>query len=375
MTKTLSPAGTVVLVPGDRFFLKDVALDAAVSAAAQVEIALEESSPFPLAQMYHGFVASADGRRALAYAAYRRRFTAEETAEWGGAERVLPDFLALLGPAPAGPQIVVHSHAGGLNGAAWDGQGNLPAVVLVQAMPEPTEAQIAELAAELQRRSGLTDATVRRLGGPAGAGLTSEGGVVFRIGGEETHRLSPPATASADVRDKVLLESRGREERRRRGWWVALLAVAALGLVAAGVEIAAAVSGMRNRQQKETVTRQAEEVARIETADTVARRVEDLTARPERPLEWLAAAGAARPRSVQFLRASSRTDRTLEIEAQTADPADAGAYEAALRQLTQVERVETVNLRAREGLTTFTMAVKFKPAAPTAATPVAGGAR
>jgi hypothetical protein len=371
MTTATSPIGSVVLLPGDRFFLKDVSLDPAVPAAAQVEIALEESSPFPMAQMFHGFVASADGRRALAYAAYRRRFTAEEMASWNDAEAVLPDFVALLGPVPTSQRIIVQPHAGGLNGAAWDGQGSLPVAVMVQAATEPTEAQIAGMAEELQRRGGISGAATKRLGGPVGAGLTSEGGVVFRVGGEETFRLSPAAAASADVRDKAFLGSRQREERRRRGWWGALLAVAALGLLAAGLEIAVGVMGMRNRQNQATLARQAEEVIRIETAETVAKRVEDLTSRPERPFEWLAAAGAARPRSVQFVRAASRSDRLMEIEAQTANAGDAGAYEAALRQLPQVESVETRDLRARDGVTTFVMAVKFK----TTAAPAAGGAR
>lgn len=371
MTPTPFAADTILLVPGDRFFVKPVTLDPAAPAAAQVEIALEESSPFPLAQMYHGFVRSGDGSRALAYAAYRRRFTPEETAEWADASRVLPDFLALLGPRPSGPAVVIQSHAGGLAGAAWDGKADLPVAVLVQSVAEAGEAQIAGMAAELHRRGGPGGADVRRLSGPASAGVTTEGGVVFRVGGEETMRLPAAAAETADIRDKSFLGSRHRDEQSRRGWWVAFLAVAALGLLAAGVEIAAGVMGVRNRRQLEAVARQADEVARIETAETLAKRVEDLNARPERPFEWLAAAGAVRPRSVQFVRAASRSNRTLEIEAQTGDAADAGAYEAALRQLPQVESVETRELRARGGLTTFIMAVKFK--APVTAT--AGGAR
>jgi hypothetical protein len=242
---------------------------------------------------------------------------------------------------------------------------------MVQGVAEPTEEQIAEMADELHRRANISGADSKRLSGPIGAGLTTEGGVVFRVGGEETLRLDQAAIASADVRDKAFLGSRQREGRRRRGWWGAFLAVAALGLLAAGVEIATAVMGMRTRERQARVAQRADEVVRIEAAETVAKRVEDLTARPERPFEWLAAAGAARPRSVQFVRAANRADRTLEIEAQTANAADAGAYEAALRQLPQVERVETRSLRASEGLTSFIMAVKFKPVA----VPAAGGAR
>ena len=371
MTAPTFATDTIVLVPGDRFFVKAVTLDPATPAAAQVEIALEESSPFPLAQMYHGFVRSSDETRALAYAAYRRRFTPEETAEWADASRVLPDFLALFGPAPSGAVVIIQSNAGGLAGAAWDGKADLPVAVVVQPIADAGETQIAAMAAELHQRGGLGGGSVRRLSGAAGAGVTTDGGVVFRVGSEETFRLPAEAAEAADVRDKLFLGSRHRDERSRRGWWLAFMAVAALGLVAAGVEIAAGVLGVRNRRQLESVTRQADEVARIETAETLAKRVEDLSARPERPFEWLAATGAARPRSLQFLRTASRGNRTLEIEAQTGDAADAGAYEAALRPLPQVESVETRELRARGGLTTFIMAVKFK--AP--ATAAAGGAR
>lgn len=104
-TTDVTPA--IALVAGERFFLKEVPLDPAVEPAGQVELAMEESSPFPLAQLYHGFVVSADRRVALGYAAYRRRFPVEETAGWPAAAAVLPEFLALIGAAPVRPLIVV----------------------------------------------------------------------------------------------------------------------------------------------------------------------------------------------------------------------------------------------------------------------------
>src|SRR5437868_5144117 len=89
----------VVLVPGDRFFVWPVPLLADTPAASQVELALEEHSPFPLAQLLHGYVAPR-GDAALAYASYRRRFEREEVESWTAAEVVLPTFLALLGSPP-----------------------------------------------------------------------------------------------------------------------------------------------------------------------------------------------------------------------------------------------------------------------------------
>jgi hypothetical protein len=361
MTTTETTA-TVLLVPGERFFIKEVALEGGADVVPQVELALEEASPFPLAQLYHGFVVSRDRRHALAFAAYRKRFTAEEQAEWPSAAAVLPDFAALIGAPPDKPLIVVHRQADGLSAVAWDGQAGVPRAVLARAIAEPTEAQVAEMVTELQRRANLPDAEVRRLEGEAGVGLDEEGNATIRLGGEETAHFTGAALADADVRDKSFLDAKRREEGRRRGWGRALWAVAALLLLAAGVEIGAGVLALWNRQQREVVAGQAAEVQRIETAQTLATRIEDLAARQEKPLEWLSVVSAVRPRSVQFTRVVSNNDRSLTIDAQTADAAAVGTYEAALRERPELEQVEMRDLRSREGLTSFLLYVKFQPA-------------
>jgi hypothetical protein len=112
------------------------------------------------------------------------------------------------------------------------------------------------------------------------------------------------------------------------------------------------------------VTAQAPEVRRIETAQTLATRIEDLAARQEKPLEWLSAASAVRPRSIQFLRVASNNDRTLVIDAQSSDAAAVGAYETSLHQRPEIASVEMRDIRSREGLTSFTVALTFKPVAP-----------
>jgi len=50
---------------------------------------------------------------------------------------------------------------------------------------------------------------------------------------------------------------------------------------------------------------------------------------------------APRPHPVQFLRAATKGLHTLEVEAQTPNAVDVGGYEAALRALPGLERVET----------------------------------
>lgn len=350
------------LVAGERFFLKQIDLDAAVAPAAQVEMALEESAPFPLTQLYYGFVVGADGAQALVYAAYRRRFTEAETAEWPAAAAVLPDFLGLLGPAPDRPLFVLQAHPGGLRGVAWDGRARLPVATLMQATPEPPEEQVKEMIAELSRRTGLADVEVKRLDGAIGVGQDESGGAIFRIAGEETARFPAAAVVNADVRDKPFLHERRRDEARRRGWVWALRAVSGLLLVAVGLELAIVALGAWNERRRARVTAQAGEVARIETAQTLATRIEDLAAREEKPLEWLSLVSSLRPRSVQFIRVVSNNDRSLVVDAQTGDAAAVGAYETILRQRPEIAGVEVRDIRSRDGLTNFALAVQFKPA-------------
>lgn len=359
---TMPTAGFApMLVPGDRFFLKEIDLDPAVPAATQVETALEESSPFPLPQLYHGFVTGTDGTRALAYAAYRRRFTAAEMAEWTEAVSVLPDFLGLLGPAPSRPLLVVHVHSAGLSGVAWDGRATLPAAILIRPLPEPTEEQVQETAAELGRRAGLDAVEFKRLEGPVGVGQDENGDVVFRIAGEETARLSAAAAAHADVRDKSFLEEKRQDDARRRGWIWALRVAAGLLALAVGLELVRLGLGFWNQRRDALVLAQEAEVRRIETAQTLATRIEDLGARQEKPFEWLALVSSLRPRSIQFLRVASNNDRSLLIDALTSDAAAVGTYETVLSQRPEIAAIEMRDIRSREGLTRFALAMKFEP--------------
>ena len=99
------PPPKVALLPDALFFTRAVPVAAGatpVEAAAQIELALESVAPFPLAQLYYGWFWTPGAEQALAFAAYRRRFTAEQTAAWVEAELVLPAFAALLG-AEVGP--------------------------------------------------------------------------------------------------------------------------------------------------------------------------------------------------------------------------------------------------------------------------------
>src|SRR6188474_3363744 len=94
------PPPKVALLPDALFFTRSIPIAAGVTpaaAAAQIELTLEAISPFPIAQLYYGWFWTEGAEDALVFAAYRRRFTSEQTAAWAGAELVLPTFAAVLG--------------------------------------------------------------------------------------------------------------------------------------------------------------------------------------------------------------------------------------------------------------------------------------
>ena len=89
-TMTARPREVVVL-PDQRFFVRSVALGRDADSGSireQLELALEGMAPFPVNQMLWGYWTTPESDHALVFAAYRKRFTAEETEAWGEAEWV-----------------------------------------------------------------------------------------------------------------------------------------------------------------------------------------------------------------------------------------------------------------------------------------------
>src|ERR1035438_2350694 len=103
------PPPRVAILPDAVFFSRAIAVAAGAprpEVVNQVGLALEALSPFPLAHLYYGYYRPPGAGRALAFASYRRRFTAEQVAHWANAEHVMPAFAAILA-CGAGPATTV----------------------------------------------------------------------------------------------------------------------------------------------------------------------------------------------------------------------------------------------------------------------------
>jgi len=349
-----------VLLPSDVFFVRRVPLDPAGDAAMQVELALESSAPFAVAQLYYGYLRADDGASALIFATHRRLF-AEES--WDGASVVLPDFVALLGEPPAGARVRLWREGSVAVAVGFDGAA-LPAVVLGRKLIGfDANAEIAELVDEVQRRLGVA-ASVDELSGLVRAEPTKDG-QVFSLQGTPPAiaRFTEAQLATMDVRDKAVLSARRAAQRRDRLLWRVFLAAAVLGLVAGVLELGRFAGRMVVDRQRAAERATAPEVEKIQTAQTLGTRIEEMSQRRLRAFEMLAVINAVRPQGLMFTRAVTNGRDMLEVEGQSANSDNVGAYESALRGLPQLASVEFPDVRLREGVTTFQFSVRFKDGA------------
>lgn len=347
--------------------MRRIALEVGSDVASQVELALEAGAPFALEQLYHGFLPAPDGRSALVFASHRRIFPNED---WTGARVILPAFVALLSESPGAGRLRLWSADGSLTIAAWDSSGPLPVLVLARQCEANNERAVrADLLTEVGRRLPGQKWELEEFSGPVEIKPTAKGqGIELQLKAANSSRalvtmLDPAALETMDVRDKVVLAARRQNLRRDRLLWGALVAVVTGIVIALVLELGLFAGGLLLKKQRAAQAKLAVEVSKIETAQALSARIEEMGQRQLRPLEMIAAVNNVRPASIQFTRCATSGLNTLEIEAQTNNATSVGTYETALRGLTVLESAEIRDVRLRDGLTTFQLTAVFKAGA------------
>lgn len=361
-SSSTATGGGTVLLPATKFFVRRIPLVAGQDAAGQAALALEAIGPFAPGQLYHGHCASADGTQALVFAAYRKNFSANDTAGWSEADAVLPDFaLWLAQPAPARTEVWLHERNGHVAAILWDGPGALPVGVIARETGERPAATVRdELLAEARQRLGSSSAEARVFRGDPAAGPLAKEGLTLTLG-DRTAAFSPAQLHGMDVRDKAELTGRVNRRQRDRRLWLAFVAAAAVLAVCTVAELGLLVSKGLLARSRTRLEANAATVRQIQQSNDVIVRMEQLAGQSLRPFEMLALLNATRPATLEFVRASTAGPRQMEIEAQTGNAADPQAYEQALARTPEIEKVELRDFRTSGGRTTFLVAITFKP--------------
>ncbi len=358
-------------VPTDRFFLRFVPLAADLPALDQAGLALEGLAPFPPSQLNWGCFVAPDRASALVYAAHRRRFSPEETADWEHADLAVPDLLPLLGAAPTGAALVIRVTDTHLAGVAWAGGSSRPAAVHARALvAPPTDEDRRQFAAELAARAKLPDAPVTYLAGTPRARREGDR-LIFELVDATGFVLSSATTPWAeqdalDVRDRASLDLRRRDRRRDEFVWKIMLGGLQVAALAFLLEAGALVFRGLDHAQHVRLAAQAPYVEKLATAHSLTSRIDDLKHRRLRVFEMVATINEPRPHSIQFTRVGTSGRNALEIEAQTSSADDVSTYETALRKIAALEKVEIRDLRSRDGITVFGLTVAFRPELPSA---------
>ena len=373
MTSPLTRAFTgpkpqeAAMLPGNRFFVRRLAVEGE-DVPGQVNLALEAISPFPLEQMLVGFVTSTDGKQVLAYAAHRRRFTAEESFAWPEDCQVVPEFLALCGHRPAADGIVVHRGDERLTALAWKAGEELPAAIVVAELADADEAGLAREAAA--RADLPADLPVENLAGALTGGLV-EGDLVLKAEAEGTFTIPKKGLDDSDIRDSDFLAERRKKERLNLVLWNAARAAAAVLVLSLLLDIAGFVVGMRSHALEVANETRQPLVEDIEESQKITDRILELGVKRLLPMEMLALVNEKRPATVEFtnihcevkkLKDSVLTKPMMTVDARTPNAGDISDFLKAVQAMPEVESVTNSEPRVRETSTTFRLEITFKQA-------------
>lgn len=351
------PPPPVVLARGDAFFVRRVALAEGEPIDAQVVLALEGMAPFPPEQLYYGYLPSPDGKSALVFSAFRRRFEAVDTEGWDGAALVTPEFVAWFHVRPAGSGFSVWAGEGRVTAIAWTEGEQLPTSVLVRA--GGSEA-VDGVLAELRARTGLGyDAEVVSL--PVAPILRVAGEGNFEVVADDRVVGVLPASwgTGADVRDPDFLAARRRAAVRDLWLWRGLVGAAAVLVLAAMLHLGAGAFSLLTGQRVRLVTEQKPVVAQIDAVQALSNRIHELSEKRLMPFEMLEVINPARPDTVVFQRLQTKGLLGLEVEAQSSNADDVGSYAKALKVVPSIASVQTSAVRVREGVTSFVLSLEF----------------
>ena len=355
------------MLPGNRFFVRRLSVEGD-DIPGQVNLALEAISPFPLEQMLVGFVTSADGKQVLAYAAHRRRFTAEESFAWPEDCQVVPEFLALCGHRPAADGIVVHRSDERLTALAWKAGDELPAAIVVAELADTDEAAIAREAAT--RADLAAETPVENVTGVL-SGAIVEGDLILKGEFEGTFTIPQKGLDDSDIRDSDFLAERRKKERLNLILWNAARLGAAVLVVSLLLDIAGGVVGMRRASLEVANEARRPLVEDIEASQAITSRILELGVKRLLPIEMLALVNEKRPATVEFTNIQCEIKKAkdstiakpmMTVDAKTPNAGDISDFLKAVQSMPEVEAATNSEPRVRETSTTFRIEITFKQA-------------
>ncbi|MEO0510991.1 MAG: PilN domain-containing protein [Verrucomicrobiota bacterium] len=349
----------ILVLPGQLFFVERVELpdgleDQEVDDFA--ELSLEGLAPFPIEQLYWGFLTSPNEPSLLVYAAHKGRLKQEGFEELENYTWVLPDF-AIVAEAhfPEATNVLLNGENGTTRIELSKGEG-LPKAIdsrptkeeLPPANQSAAELEISATAYELSEQS-LPTFTFEE------AEKTSD-----EITGH--WRKLTPGEASlwrADVRNSAYKIAE-KNKRRLTKWATRATgygAIFALVLILLEGFLLAGNFWMGMRTSK--IAAQEPEVLRIEDKQSLMNKLDQVAQNELRPITILDALNNARPKGIYFTSTTTEGQNRITIDGIADTINELNSYTETLRKSGTFELIGDPKSITRSGKTTFTVTLDY----------------
>jgi len=379
----------ILLIPGYLFFVESVPVSDALEETeleSLAQLTLEGLTPFPLEQLFWGYVHDSTAHHILIFAAYQERLKNAGLTSLENFRQVYPDFLALTNSSQSKPQSYILVSPEGVTAAKFPAGARFPSDIhsLPRDLPEEelgegedeksSHSIIRELQAEeeenLNSYLGEEFPLRETISRPISASFTDSGSVQFSMAGETFSTLKENNLWSGDLRSTDFANQvRSRRRRDQILWkglnWAALMVV--LFLFLEGLRLAGAIVVDQRLQKIES---REEKAANLAGRNDLVNRLELRASGQLRPFSTLSLMNRTRPETIYFTTVEASDFNRFRVEGIASNPNEVNRYAESLREMGYFESVLQQNNRVVSGQVTFTLDL-FIQELPTAQTEVA----
>lgn len=362
----------IILIGGERFFNEKILLPEEVlpkNLDSFLEISIEGLSPFPIEQLYWGYLYDKTERSILLYAMYTERLTLEEKVGLLADEvaYVFPSFIAGYGQKYVDPTISFINAGGAISALLWDGQSSIPFHIETVALGDSVEKGRNDLLKliktegytvqsgywELEKTELLPNKSVR-FESVYHSNEESKANHILTLSEKDG------STWNADIRPRLLTKEKHKQEKVARILWFGMISAFVVFGILAICEILGFAGSSYLKSKQAHAKAQEAHVKLIEGQESLVQKIEHLGHNYYIPLKALELLNNYRPKNVYFTSVvlGNKNDVVIEGVAQSVD--DLNKYTDDLNDTGLIEKFEVGQIVSRQGRITFKMDVTFK---------------
>ncbi|MFO8027966.1 MAG: hypothetical protein R6U56_09905 [Opitutales bacterium] len=342
---------SVLLVPGHLFFVDRIDLPDALESSEIsdfAELSLESLAPFPVEQLYWGYLYSKSAGSILLYASYKERIKAQgyqdiETYLW-----VLPDFATLFGAYfPETITLQLESEES-LSQITFPAEDSLPRQIVPSPHPAKLDAKQADLRLKLESTKVSEQGLPTFHFQPLDADTESVAGTFGKLspGEDELWR--------ADIRDANFKKNERSARKFTARITRATVYAALFAILLVMLEGILFLGELWLDTQDAKIAGQTPEVRRIEDKQSLMNKLDQVAQNELRPIAALEALNQVRPEGIYFTGTVTEEQNRIIVDGIANTINELNKYTDALLASGSFNMPDNPRTLTRGGKTTFT---------------------